>query len=80
MTYVTEAFAPMHLHAFVPIIYVFGYQEGLQKDEITEQLCAVALGYNLGLRLRRQEISTLKLPWAIQQNPDYKKKKERRNN
>lgn len=57
-------------------MYVFGYQEGLQKDEITEQLCVVALGYNLGLRLRRQEILSSMLPWAIQQNLDWKKKEE----
>lgn len=69
MTYVTGIF-PNALACMCTNYICVWLPGGATKDEITEQLCVVALGYNLGLRLRRQEISSLKLPWAIQQSLD----------
>lgn len=40
MTQQTEAFTPMQWYEFVPIIYPFGYQKGLQKDEEMEESVA----------------------------------------
>lgn len=73
-----KAFTPMQRYEFVPIIYAFGYQKGLQKDEETEECAVVEIACNVSIRLREAGDLKFEASLGYTAKPCWKRRRKKK--